>query len=442
MGLVLYNSLTNKMEEFKPINGNKVNMYVCGPTVYNYIHIGNARPVIFYDMMKRYLEFLGYEVTYASNITDIDDKIINKALEENKSEREVAGFFEEQFFKAVDMVGSKRPDLVPHATDYIPQMIDFIQKLIDEGYAYNADGDVYFRVGKVEDYGVLSNQISEDLDSGARISVSDKKESPLDFTLWKKTNVGIKWDSPFGCGRPGWHTECVVMNHKLFGDVIDIHGGGMDLKFPHHENEIAQSEALYHNHLAKYWLHVGRLDLRGAKMSKSLGNCIYVKDLASSRDGMVLRSLILFSPYRSIINFSEELKAQYEKEYDKWVRAYKQALYELQYKGIDASGIDNEAIEQFKAYMNDDFNVQNVLTLITNLVKDVNTSLRSKNYDVLATKLNTFKTILDVLGINLFVNNMNDEELDVYKLWNEARLNKDFAAADKYRNMLVDWKIL
>ncbi len=442
MGLVLYNSLTNKMEEFKPINGNKVNMYVCGPTVYNYIHIGNARPVIFYDMMKRYLEFLGYEVTYASNITDIDDKIINKALEENKSEREVAGFFEEQFFKAVDMVGSKRPDLVPHATDYIPQMIDFIQKLIDEGYAYNVDGDVYFRVGKVEDYGVLSNQISEDLDSGARISVSDKKESPLDFTLWKKTNVGIKWDSPFGCGRPGWHTECVVMNHKLFGDVIDIHGGGMDLKFPHHENEIAQSEALYHNHLAKYWLHVGRLDLRGAKMSKSLGNCIYVKDLASSRDGMVLRSLILFSPYRSIINFSEELKSQYEKEYDKWVRAYKQALYELQYKGIEDSGVDTDAIEQFKAYMNDDFNVQNVLTLITNLVKDVNTSLRSKNYDVLATKLNTFKTILDVLGINLFVNKMNDEELDVYKLWNEARLNKDFAAADKYRNMLVDWKIL
>ncbi len=442
MALMIYNSLSNKLEEFKPINGNKVNMYVCGPTVYNYIHIGNARPVIFYDMLKRYLEFLGYDVTYASNITDVDDKIIKKAIAENKTEKEVANFFENAFFEATQMVGSKKPDLIPHATDYINEMIEFIEELLEKGYAYQADGDVFFRVSKISDYGILSNQVSDDLESGARISVNDKKESPLDFTLWKKTTEGIQWDSPFGKGRPGWHTECVVMNHKLFGSEIDIHGGGMDLKFPHHENEIAQCEALYHNHLAKYWLHVGRLDLAGAKMSKSLGNCIYVKDLKTTKDGMVLRCLILFSPYRSIITYTEELKNQYEKEYDKWQRAYKQALYECQYRNISLVNDSKEDIEKFKEYMNQDFNVQNVLTLLTTLVKDINTSLRSKNYDVLALKLTTFKEILDVLGINLFVKPLNEEELDVYSKWNEARINKNYNDADFYRNKLVEWNIL
>ena len=442
MGLMIYNSLSNKLEEFKPINGNKVNMYVCGPTVYNYIHIGNARPVIFYDMLKRYLEFLGYDVTYASNITDVDDKIIKKAIESNKTEKEVATFFENAYFDAVKTVGSKKPDLIPHATDYIGEMINFIDELVKNGYAYNVDGDVFFRVSKVADYGCLSNQVSEDLESGARISVNDKKESPLDFALWKNTDEGIKWESPFGKGRPGWHTECVVMNHKLFGNEIDIHGGGMDLKFPHHENEIAQSEALYKNHLAKYWIHVGRLDLQGEKMSKSLGNVIYVKDLASSKDGMILRSLILFSPYRSIISYSEDLYNQYKKEYEKWQRTYKQALYELQYNKINVTELSDADINSFKEYMNQDFNVQNVLTLISGLVKEINTSLRAKNYNELAVKLNTFKKILDVLGIDLFVNPMNDEELDIYTKWNTARINKDFENADKYRNMLVDRNIL
>ena len=442
MGLMIYNSLTNKIEEFKPINGNKVNMYVCGPTVYNYIHIGNARPVIFYDMLKRYLKFIGYEVNYASNITDVDDKIINKAIQEGKTEKEVAKFFEDAYFDAVEKVGSKKPDLIPHATDYIDEMIDFISKLVEAGYAYNVDGDVFFRVGKVADYGILSNQVQEDLESGARINVNDKKENPLDFALWKKTDEGIKWPSPFGEGRPGWHTECVVMNHKLFNDVLDIHGGGMDLKFPHHENEIAQSNALYHNHLAKYWIHVGRLDLAGAKMSKSLGNVIYVKDLDNKVDGMILRSLIVFSPYRSIIQYSEELLNQYKKEYEKWQRTYKMCLYELQYRGLLSDKIDEDDISKFKEYMNQDFNVQNVLTLITTIVKEMNTLLRSKDFDKLAVKLNTFITILDVLGINLFVDKLDEEKCNVYKLWNEARNNKDFEAADKYRNQLVEWNVL
>ena len=442
MGLVIYNSLTNKMEEFKPINGNKVNMYVCGPTVYGYIHIGNARPVIFYDMLRRYLKFLGYDVTYASNITDIDDKIINKAIEENKTEKEIASFYENAYWNSVSLVGSKKPDLIPHATEYIGEMIDFIQELIDKGYAYNKGGDVFFRVPKIKDYGILSNQQVEELNSGARISVDDKKESPLDFALWKNTEVGIKWDSKFGAGRPGWHTECVVMNHKLFGDVIDIHGGGMDLKFPHHENEIAQAKACYGTNLAKYWIHVGRLDLNGVKMSKSLGNVIYVKDINSSHDGMVLRSLILFSPYRSMIPYSKELFDQYAKEYDKWVRAYKQTLFELQYQGKLTDKVNDSDIEEFKKYMNDDFNVQNVLTLINNIVKNMNTSLRAKEYDALAVKLHTLEVILDVLGINLFVNRMTEEQLEVYKNWQLARLNKDFASADIYRNKLVEWELL
>lgn len=442
MALVIYNSLTNKMEEFKPINGNKVNMYVCGPTVYGYIHIGNARPVIFYDMLRRYLAFSGYDVTYASNITDVDDKIINKAISDNTTEKVVAKMFEDAYWDSVERVGSSKPDLIPHATDYINEMIELIEDLIQKGYAYVSDGDVFFRVSKIKDYGCLSNQQIEELNSGARISVDDKKENPLDFALWKKTEVGIKWDSPFGAGRPGWHTECVVMNHKLFGDVIDIHGGGMDLKFPHHENEIAQAEAAYGTHLAKYWIHVGRLDLNGVKMSKSLGNVIYVKDIDNTHDGMVLRCLILFSPYRQMIPYSMDLFNQYAKEYDKWVRAYKQCLFELQYKGLLSDSVDSSDIDEFKKYMDDDFNVQNVLTLINNIVKAMNTSLRAKDYDTLALKLHTLEVILDVLHINLFVDKMTEEELAVYKEWQEARLNKDFEKADIARAKLVEWKLV
>ena len=442
MSLKIYNSLSNKIEEFIPNQKGVVNMYVCGPTVYNYIHIGNARPVIFYDMLRRYLEFIGYKVNYASNITDVDDKIINKALDSGKTEAEVAGFFENAYWDAVKTVGSRKPDMIPHATEYIPEMISFINELIEKGYAYEADGDVFFRVSKIADYGCLSNQVSEDLESGARIQVNSKKESPLDFALWKKTDKGIKWDSPFGAGRPGWHTECVVMNHKLFGTGLDIHGGGMDLKFPHHENEIAQFEALYKTHLAKYWIHVGRLDLEGEKMSKSLGNVIYVKDLNNSVEGMIMRCLIVFAPYRSIIAYSKDLKDQYQKEYDKWQRAYKQALYTLQYENKLTNDVDSNDIEEFKKQMDDDFNVQNVLTLINTIVKAMNTSLRAKDYNSLAIKLNTLKTILDVLGINLFVEKMNDENLENYKKWQEARANKDFELADVYRNKLTEAGIL
>ena len=239
----IYNSLTDKKEDFIPLKDKKVNMYVCGPTVYNYIHIGNARPVVFFDIVKRYLEYKGYEVTYASNITDVDDKIINRALEENKTEKEIVDKFAGQYFTDCANLGSKKPDITPYATNYLGQMIDYIKNLEDTGYAYFNNGNVYFRISKIGDYGILSNQRKDDLIAGARIDVESGKESPLDFTLWKNTDVGIKWDSPWGKGRPGWHTECVVMINDIFKGEIDIHGGGTDLKFPHHENEIAQANA-------------------------------------------------------------------------------------------------------------------------------------------------------------------------------------------------------
>lgn len=442
MGLKIYNSLSNKIEEFKPIHEGKVNMYVCGPTVYNYIHIGNARPVVFYDMLKNYLEFIGYEVTYASNITDVDDKIINEAIKQDKTEKEIAKYYEEAYFEAARLVGSKRPDEVPHATDYIEEMINFIQELIDKGYAYEVDGDVFFRVKKIDDYGCLSNQVSDDLEQGARISVNDKKENPLDFSLWKKTEVGIKWDSPFGCGRPGWHTECVVMNHRLFEGEIDIHGGGMDLKFPHHENEIAQSEALYHHHLAKYWMHVGRLEFEGGKMSKSLGNVILVKDLDNNKNGMVMRMVLVFTPYRNNLPYSKDVFAQYEKTYDKWQRAYKQGLYELQLNDVKDLALDEDDILMFKNHMDQDLNVQNVMTLVEQIVKDLNMAIRSKNIDVVGKKWTTLDTILKVMGINMFVQKMNDEQLGVYKDWINARNQKDFNAADIARAKLIEWKIV
>ena len=442
MGLKIYNSLSNKVEEFIPINDGKVNMYVCGPTVYNHIHIGNARPVVFYDMLKNYLEFLGYEVTYASNVTDVDDKIINAAIKENKSEKEIATFYEEAYFKACELVGSKKPDEIPHATDYIEEMINFINELIEKGYAYVVDGDVFFRVNKIADYGCLSNQVSEELDSGARISVNDKKENPSDFSLWKKTEVGIKWDSPFGAGRPGWHTECVVMNHKLFGGEIDIHGGGMDLKFPHHENEIAQIEDLYHNHLAKYWMHVGRLELDGDKMSKSKGNVIYVKDLDSTVKGMIMRMVLVFTPYRNNFNYTGEVNSQYEKAFVKWQRAYKQGLYELQLNNIESAELNKNDIDQFVEYMNQDLNVQNVMMLIEQIVKELNMAIRNKDLEQVSVKFNTLDKILNVLGINLFVNRMNEEQIEVYRKWLDARAQKDFEKADIYRNMLVNWEII
>jgi len=436
MSLKIYNSLTNKLEEFIPHKSNKVNMYVCGPTVYNYIHIGNARPVIFFDTLKKYLTYKGYEVKYASNITDVDDKIIKKAAEQKKTEKEITDFFESEYFRNCQQLNADKTDFTPHATEYIPQMIEMINTLIYKGYAYEADGDVYFRVSKLKSYGQLSNQNTVDLNNGARIEVNQKKENPLDFTLWKKTDEGIKWESPFGSGRPGWHTECVVMNMDIFGEEIDIHGGGSDLKFPHHENEIAQAEAVYGNTLSKYWMHVGRLQLDGTKMSKSLGNVIFVKDLKSQDEFNLLRFLIITQPYRSSINYGPELVNQYKKEYDKLKRAYTQGNFALDYNLVNSNKLDENIMSQFELAMDNDFNTPNVLTLIQKIVKSINASVRSKEYIDLALKTNSLKVILDILGVKLEYNKLTKENREIYENWLNAKKDKNFELADSYREIL------
>lgn len=439
MGLMIYNSLTNKIEEFKTHEPGIVNMYVCGPTVYDYIHIGNARPVIFYDMLKNYLEYIGYKVNYASNITDVDDKIINKALEQGVSEEEIAKKYEDAYFKNCKDLGSKRPTFVPHATAYIKEMLDFIDQLVKKGYAYEVNGDVYFRVNHLDSYGILSNQVQEELQNGVRKDVDTKKENPLDFVLWKNTNVGIKWPSAYGPGRPGWHTECVCMIDKIFNhQMIDIHGGGMDLKFPHHENEIAQARALYGNTLASYWMHVGRLNLKGQKMSKSLGNVILVNDFKTKEDLMSLRLLIVTQPYRNSISYDDELFNQYKKEYDKFTRAYKNAMLALDYNNYKSNEVIESDKEAFINYMNQDLNCQNVMSLASSLLKELNSATRVGNLEIIAKKANMIKQIMDVFGVDMPYTPLNDETRRVYNEWLQAKSVKNFEEADKLRAVLTE----
>ena len=307
MKIRFYNSLTNSLEDFVTLEPNKVSMYVCGPTVYNYPHIGNMRPVVVFDTLRRFLSYIGYDVTYVSNFTDVDDKIIKAAQAESKSEKELTEYYIEQFKNVTKLIGSQIPNITPKVTEYIQKIIDYVAKLVELGAAYVADGDVYFRVSKIKDYGALSGINTDDLIAGARVEENNKKESPLDFALWKTTNVGINWDSPWGKGRPGWHTECCVMIDTIFPKhYIDIHGGGYDLKFPHHENEIAQAEAMHGNKIARYWMHNAFINFGNEKMSKSLGNVIYAKDMINQYGGPVTRLIILSAHYRQPVNFTED----------------------------------------------------------------------------------------------------------------------------------------
>ena len=303
----IYNSLTDKKEEFKPIKENEVTMYVCGPTVYNYVHIGNMRPVITFDMIYKYLKYLGYKVTYASNFTDINPKIINMAKELNITEREVADKFIEAYLNDLKTYNCLNIDKRPRVIEHLEDIFNFINQLIKKDYAYEKDGDVYFRVKKIKDYGILSNQDIEELESGARVEVDEKKEDPLDFALWRKTIEGEQFNSPWGKGIPGWHTECVVMINSIFGKKIDIHGGGIDLKFPHHENEIAQSIALNNNYLANYWIHNGHINVDGEKMSKSLGNFILAKDFVKLHKPNIIKIALFKTHYRLPLNFTDDL---------------------------------------------------------------------------------------------------------------------------------------
>lgn len=445
----LYNSLTNKIEEFKPIKENEVSMYVCGPTVYSNIHIGNSRPVVFFDTVARFFEYMGYKVTYVSNFTDIDDKIIKRAKEEGITEKEVS----EKYIASISTT-YRRLNCLPHyknpkVTETMGQIIDFIDDLVKKGGAYIVDNDVYFDVSKISEYGVLSGQTVEKLINGARIDTNDKKKNPIDFTLWKETEEGIKWDSPFGKGRPGWHTECVVMIHSIFKGMIDIHGGGLDLKFPHHDNEIAQSLCMYNNKIANYWMHNGRIDMGGEKMSKSTGNLIWANDLLDRISYQVFRLIILNVPYRQPLNYKEELIAQATNDFEKIRRAYV-SLYrdlELNYeikkveiKASDLVNIKNEFIEA----MSNDFNTANAITSIFNLVKLINNYIRNKetSYEVKEEALELLKELLWVLGIEVEVSPLTKEEKELVIKWVDARGNKDFELADSLRKEIAERNIV
>lgn len=443
--MYIFNSYKNKLEPLKTIHKNQVNMYVCGPTVYNYIHIGNARPVVFFDTVRRFFEAKGYTVKYVSNFTDVDDKIIEKAMAEKSDEMTVANRYIDAYLSDSEDLNCLTDYIKPRVTDYMGHIIDYIKRLMDQGYAYEVQGDVYFRVEKVKDYGRLSNRQIEDLKSGARIDINPSKESPLDFTLWKKTSEGIQFDAPFSKGRPGWHTECVAMIDDIFGEKIDIHGGGSDLKFPHHENEIAQSMALNHHRLANYWMHNGRLSLKDTKMSKSLGNVILVKDV---EDKMALRYFLLSTHYRSPLNYDDEGFQMYVKEFEKLDVSLKQLHRKLDLANainhVDLMDQDILGLkEEFDQAMADDFNTANAITALQSMIKLVNVSIRQRKdnhyYNQLLTAI-TYMT--NILGLKVDLKTMDEEARKMYRAWEQARKAKDFKKADEIRLQLTERGIL
>lgn len=443
----LFNSMKQQIEDFKPLHENEVHMYVCGPTVYNYPHIGNARPIVVFDTLKKTFQAIGYNVKMVSNYTDVDDKIIKVAKECGVSEAEITDKFIKAYNEDRLALHALMPDAAPRVTETMDAIIAFIKLLVDKGHAYEVDGDVYFRVNSVENYGKLSNQQIDDLMVGARIDENSKKENPLDFTLWKKTEEGIKWDSPWSIGRPGWHTECVVMINKEFSGehLIDIHGGGMDLKFPHHENEIAQSKAAYGTPIANYWIHNGMVNIDGEKMSKSLGNVIWAKDMIAKIGGNTLRWVMLSAHYRAPLNINEEAIETAKKELNRVSTAMKQAYVKLDLENVEITDIfDEEAWKPFIESMQDDLNTPNAFAAVFETVKSLNQMLRQREADLqkVAELTVTLEKMMYVLGIDIPRLQMSEEDKELHRLWKAAVKEKDFETADKYRAQLIEKGIL
>ncbi|MCI6271961.1 MAG: cysteine--tRNA ligase [Erysipelotrichaceae bacterium] len=436
----VYNSKTLKIEEFKSIKPNEVNMYVCGPTVYNHAHIGNARPIIVFDTLRRLFEAEGYKVKFVSNYTDVDDKIIKKAIEEKISEKDITNRYIDAYKKVRYDLNTIELDATPKVTETMDEIIKFIDLLVKNGNAYVIDGDVYFRVKSVNDYGCISNQKLDDLQAGARIEENDKKESPFDFALWKNTKDGIKWNSPWGEGRPGWHTECVVMIENNFHGMIDIHGGGIDLKFPHHENEVAQSNAIYHNHIANYWMHNAMINLNGNKMSKSLGNVSWAKDVIDKLGANLVRWLMLSVHYRKELNFSDEAVETSRKELDKVLQTLKNASIKLQLNSFENTDFDTQSYREFLNQMDDDLNTPNAYTVIYDTVKKLNNALRAKELNLIeiSNLLNSVEKMLNVLGIIFTRTILNEDDKMLFKNWENAKANKNFESADKFRGELIE----
>lgn len=436
----LYNSKTLQIEPFRPVKEGHVSMYVCGPTVYNYAHIGNARPMVVFDVLKRLFEAEGYTVTYVSNFTDVDDKIINRAIEENTTEAVIAQRYIDAYQALRVQLNTQIPDITPRVTETMDDIIAFIQEMVNNGSAYvSENGDVYFSVEADERYGEISHQNLDMLEAGARIDVNQGKKNPYDFALWKKTDKGIQWDSPWGKGRPGWHTECVVMINKNLGEIIDIHGGGMDLKFPHHENEVAQQECTHHNALANYWVHNAMINIDGQKMSKSLGNTLWAKDIIDQLGTGLTRWLMSSVHYRKELNFSEETVETARKELEKVLNPLKQADIRISLAQAEVTDEkDEESFRSFLDQLDDDLNTPNAYTVIFETVKKLNQSLRVREIDYASVNRirNAVTAMLDVLGINVERTVLSEEDRELFRGWNEAKKAKDWGKADTYRNAL------
>ena len=461
----LYNTMTNKIEEFKTIEENKVKMYVCGPTVYNYIHLGNARPIVVFDTLARYFEHKEMEVEFVQNFTDVDDKIINKSIEEGISASEVSEKYIKYFFEDINRLNILESVKRPKVTENMAEIIEIIQKLIDNGFAYEKDGDVYFEVKKYKDYGKLSNQKIEELELGARIDVSEIKKNPVDFALWKKKKDGEPfWESPWGQGRPGWHIECSAMAKKYLGDTFDIHGGGQDLVFPHHENEIAQSKCAYHGNFANYWLHNGFIQINGDKMSKSLGNFFLLREILEKFSGNVVRLFILSTHYRKPINFSFENMEDTKKalqniiksmnKFENIVEKYKNEKIES-VKNSEFSQKIDEFDKKFEEAMDEDMNTPQALATIFDQIRETNKFISTNEsefstiyYEIKKSYDSLKKKIKNVFGIALEAENAVKEEDGenmeltkklielLIKLRSEARSEKNFKLSDEIRDEL------
>ena len=444
----IFNTMTRKKEEFIPKEQGVYRIYACGPTVYNFIHIGNARPLCVFDVLRRYLEWRGNKVIFVQNFTDIDDKLIKRAAEENSTVKDIAEKYIKEFFIDAKGLNVKEATYHPRATENIDGILDIIQKLVDTGHAYCADGDVYFRAKSFKEYGKLSHQPLDDLEAGARISVTEHKEDPMDFALWKGSKPGEPfWDSPFGQGRPGWHIECSAMAKRYLGDTIDLHCGGQDLIFPHHENEIAQSECANGCEFARYWMHNGYINVDNRKMSKSLGNFFTVRDVAEKYGYEPIRYLMLSSHYRSPINYSIQIIEQNIAALERLYNCRNDLKYALEHSSDEELKSGEELTvkifesrrEQFVSAMDDDLNTADAISAVFELVRDINRALTSSPSMALCkAAAGIFDELCDVLGI-LYVNKDNSLDEKVEQMINErtkARKARDFALADRIRDEL------
>ena len=451
----LYNTLSRKKEEFKPIEEGKVKMYVCGPTVYNFIHIGNARPFIIFDTLRRYLEYRGYDVTFVQNFTDVDDKIIKRGHEENITPEEVANKYINEYFVDADGLGIKRASVHPRVTDNIEQIIAFVKELEDKGYAYAVNGDVYFDTKKFKDYGKLSGIKQEELEAGARIEVNDQKRHPMDFVLWKAKKEGEPgWASPWGEGRPGLHIECSVMSNRYLGETIDIHAGGQDLKFPHHENEIAQSEARSGKNFSNYWLHNEYINVNNEKMSKSLGNFFTVREIAEIFDLEVVRLFMLSTHYRNPINFSDEILNQSKAGLERLYNAKEKALFTI--NNLEDSKMTEEEAklqeelagfrQKFIDAMDDDVNTADAVSVIFELAKFMNSNVTEKSSKEFAQKVmdefNELTSVLNIVNKDQKEDILDEEIEQLIAQRTEAKKNKNFQLADEIRQQLLDKGII